>query len=254
MSEIKSQVFNEDCMETMKRIPDGSIDLMLTDIPYGVTNYDWDTKPNLNKIWAEWNRILKHDGAFIFTSTQPLTTELISSNKSSFKYELIWDKVNHSSPAIAKIQPLRMHENILVFYRSQPCYNPQFNKTTLTERRGKKSSTRSGHISGFLGNNYQEMVGYPKSIIRFQKPSNMTPEVGNLHPSQKPLDLFRYLILTYTNPGDTVYDGYLGSGTTAVASLMEGRNFIGSELDKGYFDLCQNRIQNHISQLKLELK
>jgi site-specific DNA-methyltransferase (adenine-specific) len=238
-------LYNEDCIETMKRIPDKSIDLMLTDIPYGVTSCEWDIKPNLAIMWLEWERILKPNGAWIFTTTQPLTSELVISRLGFFKYELIWDKKMVSSPALAKIQPLRSHENILVFYRQQPTYNPIMRKDVLIPF-GKLSETGS-EVTGKLGADYNIGVGYPKSILEFPRPNNLTG--GGLHPSQKPTDLFRWLIQTFTNKGETVFDGYSGSGTTAEACIIEGRKFIGSELNKEYFDKSILRLKNVPTQL-----
>jgi site-specific DNA-methyltransferase (adenine-specific) len=235
-------LYNEDCIETMKRIPDGSIDLMLTDIPYGVTNCDWDIKPNLAIMWHEWERILKPNGVWIFTATQPLTSELVLSRLGFFKYEMIWDKKTTSTPALAKIQPLRSHENVLVFYREQPTYNPILRQQT-TECFGKPHAKKSD-VSGNLGSDYLTNVGYPRTIIEYMRPNNITKDKGGLHPSQKPVDLMRYLILTYTNKGETVFDGYSGSGTTAEACMIEQRNFIGSELNKEYFDKSVLRLKN----------
>jgi len=238
-------LYNEDCIQTMKRIPDGSIDLMLTDIPYGVTKHDWDIKPNLDLMWNHWDRILKKNGVWIFTATQPLTSEIVLSKLNYFKYELIWDKKMTSNPALAKIQPLRSHETILIFYRIQPTYNPIM-RDNVKSPFGKKNHTTS-KISGNLGNDYLTGVGYPKTIIEFPRQNNLNN--GNLHPSQKPLDLMRYLILTYTNQGDIVFDGYSGSGTTAEACIIENRKFIGSELNKEYYDISIKRLKNTMQPL-----
>jgi site-specific DNA-methyltransferase (adenine-specific) len=243
-----NKIYNEDCIETLKRIKTASVDLMLTDIPYGVTSLEWDILPNLNEMWIEWDRILKENGAWIFTATQPLTTDLIISNRKHFKYELIWDKHLTSSPALSKIQPLRSHENILVFYRKQPTYNPQMRKGKVTTRFGGKAASKSG-VCGNLGTDYLEGVGYPKSILEFDRNNNLTG--GGFHPSQKPINLFRYLIKTYTNKNDLVFDGYMGSGTTALACIKEKRNYIGSELDSKYFDVLNKRIQNELSKPEL---
>ena len=143
-----------------------------------------------------------------------------------------------SSPALAKTQPLRSHENILIFYKAQPTYNPIMRNDVLSPF-GKLSGTNSD-VTGSLGTEYQTGVGYPKSILEFPRPNNLTD--GGLHPSQKPIDLFRWLIQTYTNEGETVFDGYMGSGTTAIACIDENRNYIGSEMNKEYFDIATKRI------------
>jgi len=243
------ELLNIDCMEYMATLPDKAFDLMLTDPPYNMTACEWDKPIDLNSLWKEWNRIIKPNGAFVFTASQPFTTDLINSNRNNFKYELIWDKNTTSSPAIAKIQPLRSHENIIVFYRKQPTYNPILRKNT-TKCFGKNHSRRSD-VSGNMGDKYNKEVGYPRTIIEFMRPNNLTKEAGGLHPTQKPIDLFRYLIKTYSNEGDTVFDGYMGSGTTAIACLEENRNFVGCEIDKDYFDAAVKRFNIHKMQQKL---
>jgi len=241
-------IFNEDCLETMKRIPDGSIDLMLTDIPYGTTACEWDILPDLSKMWYEWERILKPDATWVFTCSQPVTTDLIISRRGFFKYALVWNKKKAGNIFLAEQQPMKIHEDIVVFQRGKPTYNPQMikrdeikkskNYGTGATMGGKKEREEKTYI-------YDEK--YPTSIITFSNAS----QTGKLHPTQKPIDLFRYLIETYSNCGETVFDGYMGSGTTAEACIIEKRNFIGSELNKEYFDLAQERI--NIKMLKPEL-
>jgi len=227
------ELYNEDCLKTLERIETGSVDLMLTDIPYGTTACEWDKLPNLAIMWLEWERILKPNGAWVFTCQQPVTSELVI-----FKYEIIWDKVLHSNPLIGNIQPLRIHENILVFYRQQPTYNPQKIKGRIrTKGKVHKSETKGETIIYANGNETGE--NNPTSIVTI---SNANKN-GVFHPTQKPLDLFRYLISTYSNENDLVFDGYSGSGTTAAACLKEKRRFIGSELSKEYFDLSVKRLE-----------
>ena len=233
------QLFNEDCLETMKRIPDGSIDLMLTDPPYGVTACEWDIAPNLPEIWLEWERILKPDGAWIFTAKQPFTTHLIISRIGFFKYEMIWYKDRATGFLNASKMPLPNHENILVFYRMQPTYNPQRYKGKKSHSMGKTAGSKSKtNVYGdFTRNENTDDLKYPKTVLEFQQPFPQE------HNTQKPVDLFRYLIKTYTNEGNTVFDGYSGSGTTAIACIKEKRNFIGSELNKEYYDKAALRIK-----------
>jgi len=241
-----NKIYNEDCLQTIKRIPTASIDLMLTDIPYGTTACEWDILPNLPLMWLEWERIVKPDGAFIFTAQQPMTSELVLSRRGFFKYEIIWDKVLHSNPLIGNIQPLRIHENILVFYRQQPTYNPQKvkgrvrtkGKTHTSDTKGETEIFANGNITG--ENN-------PTSILTL---SNANKN-GVFHPTQKPVDLFRYLIKTYSNENDTFFDGYMGSGTTAIACIKEKRNYIGSEMNTEYYDKLQKRIKIELSQPQL---
>lgn len=236
-------LYNEDCRQTMKRIPDGSVDLMLTDPPYGTTACDWDIAPNFAEMWPEWERILKPNGAWIFTGSQPFTSSLIVSRIGFFKYEMIWEKGQGTNPLLANKQVMKVHENICVFYREQPTFNPQ--KTLGKPYSGFTSNTKSiGEVYGSLKSVHNENDGFrnPTSILKHVR------ELG-WHPTQKPLDLFRYLILTFSNKGDTVFDGYSGSGTTAHACLKEGRKFIGSELDKTYFNKSVQRLKCVPTQL-----
>jgi len=230
----------------MKRIPDGSIDLMLTDPPYNTTNCDWEYAIDFETLWAEWLRIVKPNGAFIFTASQPFTTDLINSNRKHFKYELIWEKPNPSNPLLANKQPLKNHENIIVFYRKMPVYNPQ--KTMRLQENKRTQKIREKGIFETTGQkriipNADGEYKMPMSVLFFNR------EQSGYHPTQKPVDLMRYLILTYTNKGEIVFDGYSGSGTTAEACIIEGRKFIGSELNKEYFDKSVIRLKNVPMQL-----
>ena len=244
-----NKIYFEDCIETMKRIPDGSIDLMLTDPPYNITACKWDVKIDLDILWKEWLRIVKNNGALIFTASQPFTTDLINSQRDIFKYELIWDKVFPTGFLNANKMFMRSHENIIIFYRQQPVYNSQ--KTKGNKNHSKKTKTdRTNCYGKFNQVDNSEQLGYmkhPTSILIFHKghPSK------SLHATEKPVDLFRYLIKTYSNEGDTVFDGYMGSGTTAIACIMEKRNFIGSEMNEKYFKAAEKRIK--ISQMQQKL-
>ena len=241
---------NIDCLERMKSIADASIDLILQDMPYGVTQNDWDKMPDLNVMWKEWLRITKPNGAMIFTSQQPFTTDLIVSNRADFRYDLIWEKSRTTGFLNANRQPMRNHEHILLFYREQPIFNPQKTK-------GNPNHISNGKISSKGANNnygnfeplarYRTEDKFPKSVIYFEQND---PNVI-IHPTQKPLDLFRWLILSYTNEGETVFDGYSGSGTTAMACIEEKRNFIGTELNAEYFELSMDRIKD--AQLQTSL-
>jgi len=261
MSEIKSEVFNEDCIETMKRIPDGSIDLILTDPPYGITKCNWDNSINLEGLWLEWERIIKDDGVVIITASQPFTSHVVLSNIKNFKYELIWEKSNASGHLDAKKKPMKKHESILVFNKKgHPKYNVQ---KEISNNKSKGRIISSGNRSSILYGSHKKCntyiddgSRYCTSILKFQHDSeryNSSVNRIKMHPTQKPVELFRWLIKSYSNPGDTVFDGYLGSGTTAITCLMEGRNFIGAELNKEYYEMAMIRIGNHIKQLKLEL-
>lgn len=238
------QLFNEDCLETMKRIPDGSIDLMLTDPPYGVTQNKWDVAPNFAEMWLEWERILKPNGAWIFTAQQPFCTDLIISRRGFFKYDMIWYKPLGTGFLNANKMPMRNHEHILVFYRQLPTYNPQMGVGVRKKgmRKHDRNGTNYGKFATQGTSNYFDDKGqrFPQSVVEFTN-GDRTKEAD--HPTQKPVDLFRYLIQTYTNENDTVFDGYLGSGTTAVACIKEKRNFIGSEISEEYFKHAELRIR-----------
>lgn len=249
-----NKIYNEDCIETMKRIPDDSIDLMLTDTPYNVTSADWDNSLDLPLLWNEWNRICKIDAAMIFTATQPFSSELIISNKSNFKYEWIWQKSQPTGFILADKRPLNYHEHILVFYRKQPTYNPIMVKGLVNHGDNNyKTDKIKSSISTAMGSKMQYKkadksgLKYPASIIKI----NCVDRAKVEHPTQKPIDLFRYLIKTYTNEHETVFDGYMGSGTTAMACIAEKRNFVGSELNKEYFELATKRIETELLQPKL---
>lgn len=254
------ELLNLDCLDLLKSLPDASVDLMLQDPPYGTTRLEWDKAPDFSTLWPEWLRVCKENAAIIFTSQQPFTTDLINSCRKFYRYEIIWQKTQVMGFLDAKRKPLRTHENIIVFYKKQPTYNPQ--KTQVSSDKMSWGRTRK-NAGGFDG--YQEFrkddykyvedgSRYPTSVINisswngalFGKTSR---EVE--HPTQKPVDLMRYLIKTFTNPGETVFDGYSGSGTTAVACVREGRNFIGSELNKDYYDNALKRISVTLSKPEL---
>lgn len=244
--EINS-IYNEDCLDTLKRIPDSSIDLMLTDPPYGITACGWDDKIDLDKLWIEWRRVVKKKGAFIFTSKQPFTTDLIISNRKLFKYEMIWFKDRATGFLNANKMPLPNHENILVFYDSQPTYNPQTYNGNKSHSMGKTANTQSKtNVYGdFIRRENTDDVKMPKTVLYFPQP------FPQIHNTQKPVDLFRYLIKTYSNEEDVVFDGYLGSGTTAKACIIEKRNYICSENKKEFYDLSLEQILPYQLQQKL---
>jgi site-specific DNA-methyltransferase (adenine-specific) len=233
-------LFNEDCRESMKRIPDGSVDLLLQDTPFGCTQNEWDIKPNFAEIWPEWERIAKPNAAMIFFGTQPFASELILSRAGLFRYDLIWYKALGTGFLNANKMPMRNHEHILVFYRNLPVYNPLMRVGKMRDKGNKGGDTTSNYGKFKPSVNTNDLY-FPQSVVDFTN-GDKTKEAD--HPTQKPLDLIRYLLLTYSNKGDTVFDGYSGSGTTAHACLKEGRKFIGSELDETYFKKSVQRLQN----------
>jgi site-specific DNA-methyltransferase (adenine-specific) len=249
---------HKDCLELLKELPDGCVDLMLQDPPYGTTACDWDKVPNLAEMWMEWERVLKPNGAWIFTASQPFASELIVSRKGFFKYEIIWDKISKGDVINAKNKPLRQHENILVFSRATTAngssfkmvYNPQNVKGA--NRKPIKNSTSEGRAFNPKRKSHPEVYeyqgsNYPSSIIQYSNGDR----TNALHPTQKPVDLMRYLIKTYSNEGDTVFDGYAGSGTSAIACIIEKRKFIGCELNAEYYSKAVDRIKRETSKLVL---
>lgn len=244
----KIQLHNCDCLELLKTLPNNSVDLFLQDLPYNVTENKWEYAVDLAAMWKEWLRVAKPNAAFLFTAQQPFTTDLICSNRKMFRYDLIWKKGDRGSGFLnANRMPLRNHEDILVFYTKLPTYNPQFVKGNKNHSRGHNPKNRINNNYGKYDLVEQSFTNekHPLSIIEFTRPQ------PPIHPTQKPIKLFEYLIKTYSNEGDTVFDGYLGSGTTAFAAHNTNRNFIGSELDKTYFDSMQQRFNLHASQSKL---
>ena len=227
-----------DCLELMKDIPDGSIDLILCDLPYGTTKNKWDSIIPFEPLWEQYERIIKDKGAIVLFSQSPFDKALAMSNVKLFKYEWIWEKSNATGHLNAKRCPMKSHENILIFYKKLPIYNPQglIKKEAPTIRKGKNGN----------GSNYgksdkdalREFENYPRDIVRFAS------EGKPVHPTQKPVSLLEYLIKTYTKEGDTVLDNCMGSGSTGVACVNTNRNFIGIELDENYFKIAEERIYN----------
>jgi site-specific DNA-methyltransferase (adenine-specific) len=229
-----------DCLERMKEIPDGSVDMILTDPPYGTTACKWDSIIPLEPMWEQLKRVIKPDGAIVMTASQPFTTTLISSNMKMFKYCWVWDKKRPSNPMLAKKQCLKVHEDICIFYKKHGTYNPQGLIKTDGKSRGgvNPSKTELGFGKSIKKPYKQTHTNYPKSILTFG-----TDNGKNVHPTQKPVALMEYLIRTYTNEGETVLDFTMGSGTTGVAAKNLNRSFIGIELDETYFNIAKDRIE-----------
>ena len=234
-----------DCLDVMKTIPDKSVDMILCDLPYGTTACQWDIVIPFEPLWEQYNRIIKENGAIVLFGSQPFTTDLINSNKKMFKYELIWNKVSARQPFLGKIQPIKNHENILVFGKGKIKYNPQYEVgTPYTDLRGGENA-RSDHFSKLKRQDYvNKNTRYPKSIITVNMQSKECHQSKRVHPTQKPVELLEYLIKTYTNENETVLDNCMGSGSTGVACINTNRNFIGIELDENYFEIAKNRIEN----------
>ena len=328
-----NKIYNEDCLEGMKRIPDKSVDMILCDLPYGTTACKWDTIIPFDPLWEQYERVIKDNGAIVLTASQPFTSSLVMSNPDKFRYSIVWEKEQGVNFLSAKKQPMKVHEDILVFYDDiatikgkslefktlRDYFNSEKEKSGLTTKEFNEvlGNYMSSHYftngiqwtlpteenysklqsTGFFKKSYDELkniydsienkIGglryfpqmkngkpyisgkgdsgevtgkvekiqtknkgtrYPRSVVQFKR------ETG-LHPTQKPVALFEYLIKTYTNYGETVLDNCIGSGTTAIACLNTNRNFIGFEMGKEYFEIAQNRIkerQNEISLLDVE--
>ena len=233
------ELINGDCLEEMKKIPDGSIDLVLTDPPYGTTACRWDTVIPFEPMWEQLKRITKKNGAIVLFGSQPFTSALVMSNPKMFRYEWVWEKTMGTGFLDANRRPLRCHENILVFSQKRTAYHPQKWKSNPYERKRKPGSKAVHYGKHDRGNTSLSEDGdrYPVSFIKFSNGNH-----GNVHPTQKPVALMEYLIKTYTNEGETVLDFTMGSGTTGVACKNLNRNFIGIELEKDYYEIAEKRI------------
>uniref|UniRef100_A0A6M3JEY4 Putative methyltransferase n=1 Tax=viral metagenome TaxID=1070528 RepID=A0A6M3JEY4_9ZZZZ len=236
-----NKIYNEDCFETFNHIPDKSVDLVLTDPPYGVTSCKWDIVPNLDRLWIELKRLGKNNCAYVFTASQPFTTDLINSNRKWFKYSLVWEKERPSNPAHAKIRFMKWHEDILVFMLNKGTFNPQMeNRLDKNKRNNKLGITHKSDVYG------KQSIPQGNGLINEKYPSSVLKvnvERG-LHPTQKPVALMEYLIKTYSNEGDLIYDPFMGSGTTAIACKNLNRNYIGCEISKEYCEIAKSRIKD----------
>jgi len=254
------QIYNEDCLEGMKRIDDASVDCIITDLPYGVLNEQseggsWDSIIPLEPMWEQFKRVTKPNAAIVLFCQGMFTAKLMMSQPKMWRYNLIWDKINRPTGFLdANRKQLRIHEDIAVFYQLLPTYNPQMSIGTALHRRGAAGNSMGAKgknrcYGGFKQTNPEySNEKFPTSIIPIEK-----EHTGNeYHPTQKPVDLLRYLVLTYTNEGDTVLDSCIGSGTTAIACLKEKRHFLGFELNKEYFNIAQRRIALERSQPPLD--
>lgn len=247
---IKSEkFFHGDCLDIMPQLESNSVDMILCDLPYGTTQNKWDSIIPLDKLWKEYERIIKPNGAIILTSAEPFTSALVMSNLKLFRYDIIWEKQKGSDPLNANRKPLRSHENILLFYKKQPIYNPQFWYGEPYSGRKDKSvkSSNFGIANIVSGNGSKDGKRFPKTIIKF---SNEGMNSANLHPTQKPIELFEYLIKTYTNEGDIVLDNCAGSGTTAIACINTNRHFIVIEKDYEYYKVMSERVENYLIETK----
>ncbi|MBG9689394.1 cytosine methyltransferase [Lysinibacillus sphaericus] len=231
-----NRAYQMDCLEGMKLIPNGSVDMILCDLPYGTTKNAWDSIIPLDKLWEQYERIIKDNGAIVLTCSQPFTTLLNDSNKKLFRYEWIWIKNNSTGFQLANKRPLKRHENISVFYKKQPTYNPQ---GLIPYGKVNKRGSTGDNWSEMVSNQYvQQWTNYPTQILEFSY------DKKKYHPTQKPVALFEYLIKTYTNEGDIILDNCLGSGTTAVASELTKRKWVGFETESKYIEVINKRLDS----------
>lgn len=265
MSEIK--LYKGDCLIEMLKIPDKSIDMILCDLPYGVLhknnpNTQWDRKIPFDKLWDLYNRVIKDNGAIVLFAQGMFTSELMMSNPKMWRYNLVWDKCRVTGFLNANRMPMRCHEDICVFYKSLPTYNPQFEigkQPNHSQGNGSHKGTNNyyGKYKSGRTYDYDKQIKkvapthpnekFPKSIISIKKEH----ETKVYHPTQKPLALLEYLIRTYTNEGETILDNTMGSGSTGVACKNTNRNFIGIEISEEYFKIAEKRIKETQQQLKL---
>ena len=225
-----------DCLEVMKNIPDRSVDMILCDLPYGITQCKWDSAIQFEPLWAQYKRITKNNAAIVLFGSGLFTAKLIMSNDKMFRYDLVWEKNQGTDYLNSNIKPMKRHENICVFYKHKPTYNKQYEvgKPYKTMHRNKKKTSELWGVYELVAT-YSDGRRNPTSILRFNT------ERG-LHPTQKPIALLEWLIKTYTNAGETVLDNCMGSGSTGIACMNTGRNFIGIEIDEGYFAIAEKRI------------
>lgn len=236
-----------DGLEFMATLPAASIEAIITDLPYGTTACAWDEVIPFVPMWEAVKRVLKPRGVFVTTASQPFTSALVMSNLEWFRYALVWEKQNPTGFLHANYRPMKSHEDVLIFSDGQTNYNPQGTKPVSVKNGRKSKAGTDGIYNRIPGPNYVSTTGnFPRSVLRFDRVTH-----DQLHPTQKPVALYAYLIRTYTNPGDTVLDFCCGSGTTGVAAIKEGRNFIGVELDEHYFNVGRKRMEEAAMQMPL---
>lgn len=240
-----NKIYNEDCLIGMKRIPDGSVDMILCDLPYGTTDCSWDTIIPFDLLWEQYERVIKDNGSIVLFGSEPFSSFLRMSNIENYKYDWVWNKRKGGNIFNLKSQPYKIHENIIVFNSTKESYYP------ITETQKERTGRIYSKTDNFRTPDYKDErkynKKYPKSILDFSNAS----QKGKFHPTQKPVALFEYLIKTYTNKNETVLDNCMGSGTTAIACMNTERNFIGFELDKTYYEKSLERIKNHTTQIEL---
>jgi len=251
-------LINGDCLIEMKNIPDGSIDAIITDPPYGTTACKWDSVIDFDLMWEQLNRVIKKNGTIVLFGSEPFSSLLRVSNIKNYKYDIIWQKEKPTNPFTIKKQFGKVHENISVFYKKILTYNPQMvkrsNVTNTKPMKGFLNIDETNIVTGKYkhSTDYNPKLVYPISILKYNRDSKKG--VSKFHPTQKPVALMEYLIKTYTNENETVLDFTMGSGSTGVACKNTNRKFIGIELDKGYFNIAKERIDDIKNTLLIEKK
>jgi len=239
-------LINGECLEEMRKLPDSSIDMILCDLPYGTTSCKWDVVIDFELLWGQYERIIKDNGAIVLFGKQPFTSRLILSNEKLFRYELIWEKTRAGNNMQVCKQPSAIHENILVFYKSQPTYNDlkfSVNQKYVDKRKSIRDSFyNSEHYTGVMKRKKDDGMRHPQSVLPF----NSVWKKG-MHPTEKPVELMSWLIKTYSNEGESVLDNCMGSGTTGVACKNLNRNFIGIEIKEVYFNIANERINDALN-------
>ena len=270
IDDFVNKIVKGDCLEVMLSIPDKSIDMILCDLPYGTTQNKWDSVIDLQKLWAEYERIVKDDGAIVLTSQGIFTAKLILSNEKLFKYKVTWIKSKSTNFLNAKKQPLRKHEDICIFYKQQPTYNPQMTVGDAYDK-GIRKDQYTGSYGDFKPRHVKSNGDrYPNDIVFFEEQNiddfvyfkTAESEGTVYHPTQKPIELGRYLIKTYTNPGDIILDNACGSGSFLLSAILESRNFIGIEKNEDvllhkvkpvdYIKICVDRIEETLKRKNIE--
>ena len=242
-------IYNEDCLSGMDRIPDHTIDAIICDLPYGSTRNSWDIVIPFDKLWNQYERVVKENGAIVLFGQGMFTSSLMQSNKKWWRYNLIWQKTQPTGFLNASKMPLRTHEDICVFYKKLPVYNPIKTKgeRKISSALSKTKCVKTTNYGTHALTDYDSDQRYPTSILRFAK----DVQFSALHPTQKPIALLQWLVRTYTNPGEIVLDNCMGSGTTAIACLATGRKYIGFEIEQKYYLSMQNRISDYITNNKI---
>jgi len=236
----RSTFYQGDCLVEMNKIADKSVDMILCDLPYGTTACKWDILIPFEPLWKQYNRIAKDNAAIVLFGDEPFSSYLRMSNIKDYRYDWVWDKKMVTGVGTVKIKPMKGHENILVFYKAKPTYNPQLRE--VKKPFGKIVDMRS-ETTGDFEYSGERGIGYPKTILEFPKPNNLSKkDLGGLHPTQKPTSLLKYLVKTYTNEFETVLDNTMGSGSTGVACKELNRHFIGIEKDEKYFEIAVSRV------------